>query len=264
MTIHEAAAKGFAGAAAQYARGRPDYPAQLSDWLQRELGLGAGQTLLDLGAGTGKFSRLLRETGAAVIAVEPIDAMREQLAQRLPDVQLLAGSAEAIPLPDASVDSVFCAQAFHWFANRQALAEIHRVLRPGGQLAMVWNVRDEAIDWVAAISALITPYESDAPRFHTGRWRLPFADQAWFGAPQLSTLPHQHLGPFETVVVDRMLSVSFIASLPEAELAQLEADLRGLADQYPALREPLIAFPYRTEIWLSHRLGTALAPMKPA
>lgn len=254
MTIHEAAVIGFAGAAAQYARGRPDYPAQLSDWLQGELGLGAGQTLLDLGAGTGKFSRLLRETGAAVIAVEPIDAMSEQLAQQLPDVQLLAGSAEAIPLPDACVDSVFCAQAFHWFANRQALQEIHRVLRPGGQLAMVWNVRDEEVDWVAAITALITPHEGAVPRFHTGHWRQPFENQALFTPPQPLVFAHHHSGFFEDVVVDRVLSVSFIAVLPKADRNELAARLRELPSIYPALRQPVIRFPYRTELWLSRKL----------
>lgn len=255
MTIHEAAAKGFEGASGQYERGRPDYPAALGLWLQDELGLGRDKTVLDLGAGTGKFTKLLLQTGATVTAVEPVAAMRDRLAAKLPNVRVLAGTAEAIPLTEDSVDLVVCAQAFHWFANRQALQEIHRVLRPGGELLMVWNVRDETVDWVSAITALITPYEGDAPRFHTGRWRQPFEDQALFNVPRPTVFPHRHAGSFEEVIVDRILSVSFIASLPQAERLALDLRLRELPERYPTLREPQIVFPYRTEIWQSQRLA---------
>ncbi len=103
--IHQAAAQGFASQADTYARGRPEYPAEIDTWLRGTLGLSAGRTVLDLGAGTGRFTRRLVETGATVIAVEPVAQMRAQLAVALPSVQALEGSAEAIPLPDASVDA---------------------------------------------------------------------------------------------------------------------------------------------------------------
>ena len=99
--------------------------------------------MLDLGAGTGKLTRVLADRYARVIALEPLEELRAILEERVPQAEPLAGLAEAIPLPDASVDAVFAGQAFHWFANEVALAEIARVLRPGGVLARLWN---EAIE----------------------------------------------------------------------------------------------------------------------
>jgi ubiquinone/menaquinone biosynthesis C-methylase UbiE len=155
--IHDAAAAGFAVGAGAYVTGRPDYPPEAAQWLREVLGLGPGKTVLDLGAGTGKFIRYLKDTGARVVAVEPVDAMRAELSRRHHDVDALAGTAEAIPLPDASLDAVVCAQAFHWFATTRALPEIRRVLRVGGMLGLIWNVRDESVPWVAAVSAITTP-----------------------------------------------------------------------------------------------------------
>ena len=143
--IHQAAAEGYTAKAEAYIRGRPEYPAAVQDWLRDDLALGAGKTVLDLGAGTGKFLPHLRATGAAVIAVEPVPAMRAQLTQRNPGIEAMAGTAEDIPLADGAVDAIVCAQAFHWFANPAALAEIHRVLKPGGALGLIWNVRDESV-----------------------------------------------------------------------------------------------------------------------
>ena len=140
--IH-AAAQGFETGASAYERGRPDYPDEVAGWLTDTLRLGPGKTVLDLGAGTGKFTRYLTATGAAVIAVEPVDGMRAKLVAAMPQVQALAGMAETIPLPDATVDAVVCAQAFHWFASKAALAEMSRVLKPGGRFGLIWNMRDE-------------------------------------------------------------------------------------------------------------------------
>ena len=100
--------------------------------------------MLDLGAGTGKLTRVLAARYAHVIAVEPLDGMRGILERVVPDVEALPGSAERIPLDDASVDAVFAAQAFHWFDHDRAIPEIARVLRPGGVLALVWNGPDES------------------------------------------------------------------------------------------------------------------------
>jgi SAM-dependent methyltransferase len=119
----------------------------------------------DVGAGTGKFTPLLAATGADVIAIEPVDAMRAQIVARQPTVRALPGTAQALGLPGASLDAIVCAQAFHWFADRAALDEFARVLKPGARLGLVWNVRDESVDWVAALTRIMTPYEGDAPRF---------------------------------------------------------------------------------------------------
>lgn len=253
--MHEAARKGFAAQSAAYERGRPEYPAELAGWLRDVLGVRSGHRVLDLGAGTGKFTKRLLALQAEVVAVEPVAAMRERLQTALPGVRALAGTAEALPLPDGSVDAVVCAQAFHWFANGQALREMHRVLRPGGRLGLVWNVRDARVDWVAAITALITPYEGDAPRHHSGRWREPFAEQSLFGPLQLDHFDHAHEGGFDEVVMDRFRSVSFIAAQAEPVRRETEAALRRLPEQYAALRAPCIRFPYRTEAWWAERLA---------
>jgi len=252
--VHEAAQQGFSHAAQAYAQGRPDYPAELQPWLQQVLGLAPGRQVLDLGAGTGKFTRLLTRTGAQVTAVEPVAEMRAQLSAGLPGVPVLEGTAEALPLPDASVDAVVCAQAFHWFANEAALQEIHRVLRPGGSLGLVWNVRDESVDWVARLTTLITPYEGDAPRFYKGDWRRPLTG-CWFGPLELSRFSYQHVGPPDQVIVDRFMSVSFIAALPPAAQAEVRQQLQDLVAQHPALRgQSTVAFPYQTEAYLARRL----------
>jgi SAM-dependent methyltransferase len=142
-------AASFEGVAEIYERSRPDYPAAAVRWL-----VGDANHVLDLGAGTGKLTRVLVETGVEVVAVEPSGAMLEQL-RRAVGVEALQGTAESIPLRDASVDVVTVAQAFHWFNHQPALREIARVLRPGGCLGLVWNVRDDSVPWVARVSEVI-------------------------------------------------------------------------------------------------------------
>ena len=135
--VHPIATGGYGRSADSYVRGRPDYPPAALDWLRSDLGLGPGQTALELGSGTGKFTRLLVETGADIAAVEPVAAMLDELRRSLPAVTALQGTAQRIPAADASADAVICAQAFHWFASADSLAEIHRVLKPGGMLGLV-------------------------------------------------------------------------------------------------------------------------------
>jgi SAM-dependent methyltransferase len=261
--LHDAALQGFSRAAVSYGRGRPGYPDELLAWLRQTLRLGPERMVVDLGAGTGKFSPLLLRTGADVLAVEPIEAMRMQLLQSLPGLTVIPGTAQSMPLEDASVDAVVCAQAFHWFANRQALQEIHRVLRPDGKLGLVWNVRDESVDWVAAITAIMAPYEGDAPRFHSGQWRRLFPNEL-FTAPEEFSLPHQHTGSAQQVIMDRFLSVSFIAALPPAQQAEVAARLGALIATHPQLKDrQMIAVPYQTLAFCCERLPLAGARTEP-
>src|SRR5262245_31375353 len=126
--IHPAAAEGFGRGADTYVQGRPDFPPAALTWLRDDLELAPGKTAVDLGAGTGKFTQRLAQTGADITAIEPVAAMLGHLAGNLPKVKAIQGDAQHMPLADASMDAVVCAQAFHWFASLEALAEIHRVL----------------------------------------------------------------------------------------------------------------------------------------
>ena len=252
--VHTSAQQGFSTQAVTYAQGRPDYPRQLTGWLTEALHIDAQATVIDLGAGTGKFTRLLSTLAPTLIAVEPVAAMGAQLRKLLPDVRLVNGTAESIPLESASADAVVCAQAFHWFSTEAALAEIHRVLKPDGHLGLVWNVRDESVDWVAAITEIITPYEGDTPRFHTGRWREAFTGE-YFSALHMTCFPYQHVGSPQEVILDRFLSVSFIAALPAAEKATVTAQLQTLIETHPALQgRDTVAFPYQTQAYVCQRL----------
>lgn len=252
--IHTAAATGFDTDADRYARGRPDYPAEIDSWLRDTLKMGPDRIAIDLGAGTGKFTRRLIPTGARIIAVEPVAAMRARLTADLPQVEVLEGSATAIPLPDQSADLIVCAQAFHWFATPAALAEMHRVLKPGGLLALIWNTRDDSVPWVKRLFSIIEPYEGDVPRFHSGAWRHVFPAPG-FGPLVESSFRHEHVGPVEAVIVDRLLSVSFIASLPAPERERVAATLRAFAAGEPGLvGRQHIAIPYLTHAYSTKRL----------
>jgi SAM-dependent methyltransferase len=245
-TVHPMAQSGYSEGAGAYERGRPDYPRELLSWLRHSLRLGQGRGALDLGAGTGKFTRLLLETGAEVIAVEPVDAMRDALSAALPGVDVRPGTAQTIPAETASVDAVVCAQSFHWFARGEAVTEIHRVLRPGGRLGLVWNVRDETINWVAATTRMLRPYEGNAPRFHTGEWRQPF-DGRLFTDLVETRFSYRHIGAAQEVIVDRFMSVSFIAALPPDQKAKIAAKLDTLIATHAGVKgRDIIEMPYLT------------------
>ncbi|WP_296256281.1 MULTISPECIES: class I SAM-dependent methyltransferase [unclassified Pseudomonas] len=252
--VHQAAQVGFSTQAGTYTQGRPDYPDELNTWLRHTLGIDAQSSVVDLGAGTGKFTRLLTPLTDHLTAIEPVEPMRQEFAKNLPGTSIIHGTAQSLPLADASVDALVCAQAFHWFANDAALAEIHRVLKPGARLGLIWNVRDETVDWVAEITRIITPYEGDTPRFHTGHWRQPFTGR-YFTQPELTCFNYTHADSAETVIMNRFLSVSFIAALPEADKALMTEQLRELINTHPALRDrQTIEFPYQTQAYLCRRL----------
>jgi len=253
--IHHSAADGYAVTAATYVKGRPDYPPQVDHWLRSDLALIKGKMALDLGAGTGKFLHHLRCTNATVVAVEPVPAMLAQLVQLNPEIEAKQGSAEHIPLPDASVDAVVCAQAFHWFANASALREIRRVLKIGGFLGLIWNVRDERVAWVAALRAIFDAHEGDAPRYHTQAWRKAFP-AVGFGALCERCFPHGHTGAPEHVIIDRVLSTSFIAALPATERSRVAAQVQHLIDGTPALAgKSEVTMPYVTAAYSCQKNG---------
>jgi len=256
MGINEAAARGFELEADAYDRGRPTYPEPAVAWLAGALGIGPGTTVVDLGAGTGKLTRLLAPLGAALTAVEPVAAMRARLVAALPAVRALDGTAESMPLPDGSVDAVTAAQAFHWFDDERALAEIQRVLRPGGRLGLVWNVRDESPGWPAELSAIIETHAGDTPRHRHGRWRDVFAATTLFGPLHQHSFEHVQEGD-RSMVLDRVGSISFVAALAPAARQQVLAEVGGLLDRHPELRgRSTFALPYRTDVYWTERRPT--------
>jgi SAM-dependent methyltransferase len=237
--IHPAAAVGFARSAEAYERARPDYPPVALQPLR----LSPDLVIVDLAAGTGKLTRLLAGSGATVIAVEPVAEMRAALPA---SVQVLEGTAERIPLDTASADLVTVAQAFHWFDGDAALAEIHRVLRPGGRLALVWNRRVTEDPVNRAIEAILAPHRAEVPTHRWNHWRTTFERTTLFGPLEEHVFPsEQYLDA--NGMTDRIASISFIASLPDDERAKVLKAARALAAGGP------VTVPYRTEVQIAER-----------
>lgn len=262
MGIDDAAARGFERGADDYESSRPGYPPAVFDLLADELPIRPRSRVCDLAAGTGKFTRGLLNTGASVVAIEPVVSMRRKLAVCCPDAEILDGTAEAIPLADHSVDVVTVAQAFHWFDAERALSELHRVLRPGGGLALVWNVRDESVDWVRRFTDLIvegsggrpyTPYHDASADAQAMDQRLEVVGRHGGFTP----LRHASFDNPQTVtpdaVVARAASTSFVSALPDAPRAELLEQVRRLIEGHPqtAGRERF-EFPHRTDVSWCH------------
>ncbi len=223
--VHAMAATGFSRRAESYERARPGYPDAALEWLAQRLGLDEGRTVVDLAAGTGKLTRLLARTGARVVAVEPIAEMRALIA---PPAEVVEGTAEAMPLEDASADAVTVAQAFHWFDFEPALAEIRRVLRPGGQLAIVWNTRRSDDPLHVAIDPIIEPHRSGTPSHRGQPWREALEGSDLFGPIEERDFDNpQRLDA--DALAERVASVSFIASLPDDEREPVMEAVRELA-----------------------------------
>jgi SAM-dependent methyltransferase len=248
VSVHPRAAVGFERAADAYERGRPDYPSEAVAWLSDRLELGPGRTVVDLAAGTGKLTRLLLPTGARVVAVEPVAAMRDALARAVPAAEIVDGTAEAMPLPDGSADAVTVAQAFHWFSTAEALAEIHRVLRPGGGLGLVWNRRDLDDQLQLALDGMIARHRGDVPTHRSGRWKSAFVASELFGPLEEHLVPH-HQELDRARLIDRVMSTSVMAALPDPERRQAVAELEELA---AGQAEP-IRMSYTTQVYLCLR-----------
>jgi ubiquinone/menaquinone biosynthesis C-methylase UbiE len=247
VAIHPAA-HGFETGAGDYERARPDYPPEAGRWLAERLDLRPGRRVVDIAAGTGKLTRVLVATGANVVAVEPVAGMRARLAGALPDVELLDGVAEAIPLPDASVDAATVAQAFHWFDGDRALTEIHRITRQGSRLAVVYNRRPLEHPLQADLDAILRPLRGQTPAY-AGRWRDAFLRTRRWGSLQETTLPNVQLLDREAVVA-RVASTSFIAKLPGERRAEVLDQVRALVKG----RQEPIELPYVCELYVWTRL----------
>jgi ubiquinone/menaquinone biosynthesis C-methylase UbiE len=207
-----------------YERGRPGYPQEAVE----VAGLPADATVLDLGAGTGKLTRLLRESFDGVIAVEPSEPMRRVMEQTCPGIELLDGTAEQIPLWDASVDAVFAAECFTWFDGPRALAEIARVLRPSGALVLLWNVPSRPTEpSLETVEEIVAPYwppqDTIGPlmgdlvpgALSSGEWRRVFEDSA-FEELRETRVPNPQTTDRDGIVAF-FASMGWIADLPDGE-----------------------------------------------
>ncbi len=231
----------FGAVAATYAEHRPDYPVEAVRWCVAPVGRDIGSLrVLDLGAGTGKLSALLTETGADVTAVEPDPAMLSELQRGLPAARALPGSAENIPLPDASVDAVLCGQSMHWFDLPRALPEIARVLMPGGVLGALWNSDDDRVPWVARLqevageAAAPTASRNRAASFGAAQFgplfgpteRAEFANSQLLTADTLVELMGTHSAVLVMAPEDRARTLArlrtYLASQPETAAGQFE------------------------------------------
>jgi ubiquinone/menaquinone biosynthesis C-methylase UbiE len=212
----------FDSVAEAYERSRPDYAADALAWIAARLPL---RRVLDLAAGTGKLTRQLLAAGAEVVAVEPGEEMRAVFRRVLPDVELLPGTAEAIPLDDGSVDVVAVAQAFHWFRTEDALREMHRVLRPGGGYALLWNEWDDEDGLMKALNNVV---EALRPHREVVDWARETLERSpLFRDLEERTFRHAEELP-AAVVVERVSSVSAVAAAVPTDRERALAEVRSL------------------------------------
>ena len=228
----------FGSQAAAYERGRPSYPPEAVDWLLAPTDDWEAHDVLDLGAGTGKLTTRLVERGLSVIAVDPIAEMLDMLRTALPDTPALLGSAEQIPLPDNAVDAVLVAQAWHWFDPERAVAEVARVLRPGGRLGVLWNTRDERLGWVKDFGQIVG-LEHDRDNA-TVDLPEPFTDISTHQVEWPNYITPQAL-------IDYVASRSYCITSPAEVRTRTLDEVRDLLASHPSLASSTgLAMPYIT------------------
>ena len=238
--VHEAASVGYSRDTLRYHRSRPTYHPDLAKRFASRYGQG---TVVELGAGTGIFTRQMVDEGLQVIAFEPVISMRTTLADAVPEADIRVGSAEKIPMDDCTVDTVVASQSFHWFDGPAALDEIHRVLAPGGHLVTVWNVRDESVPWMAEFTAIVDRHAGSTPRYRSMAWRRAIHGDERFSPVDEWRIPNPRPGDAESVI-DRALSISFISGLPDDQMAKVGDDIRALVEPLG----PTFEVPYESQL----------------
>jgi SAM-dependent methyltransferase len=240
----------FGQAVGDYERGRPSYPAAAVDWMLQRAGTVAD--VVDVGAGTGKFTASLIAHGLAVTAVEPDPVMRARLAANHPAVVALAGTAEALPLDDASADLVTFAQSWHWVDVPAASAEVARVLRPGGALALVWNIRDPEVQWVERLGEVMGSSKAEQYNSHEPIVAAPLVIEDYAEFRWQNPMTREEL-------VAMVTSRSYVITMAASDRAELLVRLAELLDTHPDLAGRIeYRMPYRTRVTIV-RAGPAAA-----
>jgi SAM-dependent methyltransferase len=235
------AARGFAKGDL-YNTARPNYPHEALEYFAETFDLDRTMHILDLGAGTGIFTRQIRPYVGRVTAVEPSASMRASLEESGVDAEVLDGSDVAIPIADASIAVAFVAQAFHWFDPPRALNELHRVLVPGGGLGLIWNERDESVEWVAALSHAMM-WDIQAPYQVGTDFSLQIADGPFTDVERIHFHHSQTLS--REGLYQRVLTTSYISAMDDTARDKLMTNVAAVVEQLP---EPIV-LPYVTEVY---------------
>lgn len=248
MTDREQMSTSFGRAAATYEAGRPEYPAEAVEWMLEPVASRTPFRVADVGAGTGKLTRAVLAAGADIVAVDPDPAMLEQLRAGLSEVRTVEGTAERMPLPDASVDAVVLGQAWHWVDPDAGSTEIGRVLRPGGVLGLVWNIRDEREPWVARLTEIMHGSNAEQLMADGGpRVAAPFAGlerREWAWSRRMS----------RETLLEMVRSRSYVIMAEPADRARIERQVLAHIAAHPSpAADGSIEMPYVTHAFRAVR-----------
>lgn len=260
MTVDRSVAKGFGSIADLYDTIRPSYPIAaveylretiLSTWASTDSRL-SSLTVADVGAGTGKLTELFVRAGDDVVAVEPDERMLAALSERLPTVRAISGTGESTGLDDGSVDLLVVAQAFHWMIPEDAFAEFARVVRSGGSVALIWNVRDERAPWVQRFNVLLERFGDGVMANHPAR---PEADLY----PGFSRFVETNFSYEQELDVERLVALvrsrSYVIAMPDNERAVFLEEVANFARTDVDLAgQTVFSQPYETRVFRFDRL----------
>jgi len=236
---YEDQATSFGSAADVYERGRPTYPAEAVEWLLPE----GAQNVVDLGAGTGKLTRLLVERVPFVTAIEPSAGMRDQLIRNVPGAQVLPGSAERLPLDGESADAILAAQAWHWVDPVRAVPEVARVLKPGGVLGLLWNIRQGESSWYDSLESILASAPGSSPRDLTSE--SPTVGDPFLPIERRDFRWVLDLTPDAALAM--VASRSYVITLPDQDRETLLDEVRVLLSTHPdTAGRSVVQLPYVT------------------